>query len=36
MKIEILKLKTIKIMNERWVKFYSIQKFDKGIENYLD
>jgi len=32
----LLKLKTIKIMNERWVKFYSIQKFDKGIEKYLD
>lgn len=32
----LLKLKTIKIMNERWVMLYSILKLDKGIEKYLD
>jgi hypothetical protein len=31
----LLKLKTIKIMNERWVMLYSILKL-KGIEKYLD
>ncbi len=32
----LLKLKTIKIMNERWVLLYSILKLDNGIEKYLD
>ncbi len=32
----LLKLKTIKIMNEIWVMLYSILRLDKGIEKYLD
>jgi hypothetical protein len=32
----LLKLKIIKIMNERWVMLYSILKLDKGIEKYLN
>jgi hypothetical protein len=32
----LLKLKTIKIIDERWIILYSILKLDKGIEKYLD